>query len=95
MIEKNAMTRSVIARVIQDLESGNVLCLGTLHAFSDFESHFLTFIERDTTAGGVIDLTEVNENIVSTVVLLNETVTFFVVEPFDGSVMQFCHDNTF
>ena len=94
-MEKDATTSSVIARVVQDLESGNVLCLGTLHAFSDFESHFLAFVERDASAGGVVNLTEVNKNIVSTVVLLNETVTFFVVEPFDGSVMQFCHDNTF
>jgi len=35
------------------------------------------------------------EYIFSTIVLFYKTITFFVVEPFDGSVMQFCHCNTF
>jgi len=77
------------------LEGGDVLGLGAFHAFTDLEGDFLSLVERDTSAGGVVDLTEVNENVVAAVVLLNETVTFFVVEPFDGSLMQFCHCNTF
>ena len=77
------------------LQSGYILRLGTLHTLSDFESHFLTFLERYASAAGIVYLTEVYEYIVPTIILLNKTITLFVVEPFDGSMEQFCHFSTF
>ena len=55
-------------------------------ALSDFESHFLTFIQIYAAITTVVDLTEMNEYVVSTVLRGDKPKAFFAVEPFNGSV---------
>jgi hypothetical protein len=76
-------------------ENGDVLCLRAFLPFTDLERDFLTFVKADTLETGSVDLTEMDENVFPAVIGLNETKTFFVIEPFDGSCYLSCHSNSF
>jgi hypothetical protein len=73
------------------LEGSNVLSLRAFLALTDFESNFLSVLEGNATGCCLVDLTEVYEYITVTIVGLDKSVAFFVVEPFNGSILQFCH----
>lgn len=64
-------------------------------AFADRELNFLSFVEFYAAETRVVDLTEVDEYIFSTIIRLDESVTFFAVEPFNGSCNHICHGDTF
>src|SRR5690625_3154587 len=57
----------------------DVAGLGALLAFADFEFDFVAFVE--VAVAFTLDGGEVHEQIGTAVVLRNETVTFFTVEP--------------
>ena len=61
-----------------------VFGLRTFLAFTDFKGYFLTF-EKCTTAFSV-DSTEMYEYVRTAIIFLNETITFFFVEPFNCAV---------
>jgi len=73
------------------LEGGDVFGLGAFLALADLECHFLSILEGDAAGCGLVDLSEVDEDVAVSVVGLDKAVAFFVVEPFDGSILQFCH----
>ena len=77
------------------LKGSDVFGLGTFFTLTDAESHFLTFVEFDTAETCVIDLTEVYENVFAAIFGLDESVAFFSIEPFDGSVDNICHEISF
>ena len=73
------------------LEGSDVLSLRTFLSLTDFESYFLSVLKRNATGCCLVYLTEVYEYITVSVVWLDKSVAFFVVEPFNGSILQFCH----
>lgn len=62
----------------------NVFGLGTFLSFTYFKCHFLTFEKRPSTAG-TVDGTKVYEYVRSTIILLDETISFFFVKPFNAT----------
>ncbi len=69
-----------------NLQWCNVLCLWAFLTFTKFESNFLTFCQRNTAVASAVYLTEVYEYICAAIVLLDKSITFFIVEPFYRSV---------
>lgn len=70
------------------LDDCHVLGLGTFLAFTDFKCHFLTF-EKCASSACAVDSTEVYEYIRTAVILLDKTIAFFFVKPFNAACHQF------
>ena len=71
-----------------DLFDGYVGSGGAFLPLLDFKSNPIAFFERPKSGG--IDRRVMNEDI-RTVILLNEAVTFLVVEPFDNAIRHAWH----
>jgi len=80
---------------VTPLKGRDIFGLRAFLAFADGEGDLLPFVKLHTAVTGVVDLTEVNKNVFAAVVGLNEAVTFFAVEPFDGSLDCICHKRPF
>ena len=76
------------------LQTCNVFGLRAFFAPTDFESHFLTFVQFDTAVTAVVYLTKVYKYVIAAVFRSDKSKTFFTVEPFDGSVYESCHCNS-
>ena len=66
----------------------NVLGLRTFLALGNFHRHRLAFVQRFTAFA--VNRTVMNEHVLA-VFLLNESITFVIAEPFDGSGYSLCH----
>ena len=73
---------------VVSLGGGDVLCLGTFLALRDFHRHSLTFVQGFTAFA--VDRTVMYEDVLA-IFLLNETITFVIAEPLDGSGYSLCH----
>ena len=66
------------------LQTCNVFGLRAFLAFTYFKCHFLTF-EKCSSTAGTVDGTEVYKYVCSTIVLLDKTIPFFFVKPFNAT----------
>ncbi len=85
------MRRSAHGEIWCELKRCDVFGLGTFLALAHFESDLLAILKRNATGGCLVYLTEVDKYVTLSVVGLDKSVAFFVVEPFYGSILQFCH----
>ena len=74
------------ACIKEELQWRNVFCLRAFLTFADLVSDFLAFCQGNTAVTGAVYLTKMYEHILAAVVLLDKSVAFFIVEPFNGSV---------
>lgn len=63
-----------------------ILCLRPFLTLADFECYGLAFGKRYTACTCFVDLTEVYKHVIPAVFLLDESVTFFIIEPFYRSL---------